>query len=388
MKRLKTVFTKAVSFAAAAALTAGLASSASALTAPQPTKFADIKSGSWYVEAVNYVVENDIFAGTSASTFSPESPMTRGMFVQVLSNYCSNYNQNEDFGDNFTDAGKGTWYHKPINWAYENGLVYGTSETEFSPESPVTRQQAARMLHVYALRTGGKGSVTTGSFDGYSDAGKVAGYARAAMRWADENKVISGIGGNRLDPEGTLTRAQAAQLFMNIWGSIGLNPTVYPYGGTADDPDIEQLSIIGKTYKELLDMSKNPPKELNREEFPGGTIFTYEFDCYPGVAVHFDAFKVSDDFSTVLDDAEVTIVSMLVGIVLPQIEGKTIGEAVKITNGIFDVSFGWDDVLPSTKCICYYDTESFTLGIDIHDTNMIRGDDWVHFFSPFPKYLT
>lgn len=48
--------------------------------------FSDVRPGQWYCPAVEYAVSEGLFSGTSASTFAPDAPMTRGMFVRVLAN--------------------------------------------------------------------------------------------------------------------------------------------------------------------------------------------------------------------------------------------------------------------------------------------------------------
>ena len=58
------------------------------------------------------------------------------------------------------------------------------------------------------------------SLNGYTDASKVASWAKEAMGWAVENYVINGKGASRLDPTGTATRAQVAQILMNFCNNV------------------------------------------------------------------------------------------------------------------------------------------------------------------------
>ena len=46
------------------------------------------------------------------------------------------------------------------------------------------------------------------------------------MRWANYNLIINGVSNSRIDPLGTATRAQAAQLMMNFVDQIRLDTCV------------------------------------------------------------------------------------------------------------------------------------------------------------------
>ena len=93
--------------------------------------------------------------------------------------------------------------------AAETGAVKGTSETAFSPDTPVTREQLAAMLFRYA---GLHGIDCSGRDDlrAFSDQAQVSAYARDAMSWAVEAGLIQGKSGGRLAPRETATRAQIA----------------------------------------------------------------------------------------------------------------------------------------------------------------------------------
>jgi hypothetical protein len=81
-----------------------LAGSASAAA----EKFTDVKPGKWYYTAVDYAVSEGLFSGTSSTTFSPEEPMTRGMFVTVLGNKAK-VDPDQYTESSFTDVKPGKW---------------------------------------------------------------------------------------------------------------------------------------------------------------------------------------------------------------------------------------------------------------------------------------
>ena len=101
--------------------------------AAQPP-FTDVPSGSWYYNAVTYAYENNLFNGTSATTFSPELSMSRAMLVTVL--YRLHGSPEVSGATPFADVPAGEYYTRPVLWANENGIVTGITATTFAPDSP------------------------------------------------------------------------------------------------------------------------------------------------------------------------------------------------------------------------------------------------------------
>ena len=116
---------------------------------PKSTKnpFTDVKSTAWYYKAVLWAVENNITAGTSATTFSPNATCTRAQIVTFLHNYAE---KPAATGKNpFTDVKSTQWYYQPILWAVSEGVTAGTSATTFSPTNTCTRGQIVTFLYNY-----------------------------------------------------------------------------------------------------------------------------------------------------------------------------------------------------------------------------------------------
>ena len=115
----------------------------------------------------------------------------------------------------FTDVKADRYYAGYVAWAVENGIVLGTSETTFSPNASVTREQMVTMLYRYANYLG---MDTTGSGDAlnqFPDASDVSTWAEAAMAWATDRGIINGTEKGLL-PRATATRAQCAQIWMKF----------------------------------------------------------------------------------------------------------------------------------------------------------------------------
>lgn len=174
--------------------------------------FRDLAQNAWYYDAVQYVVEHGLFTGTSGTTFSPESNMTRAMLVTVLYRAAGEPNmENEILGYPFADVDAESWYGTAVYWARLNGVVSGTGAETFSPNDPITREQLAVMLYRYA------GSpAASGTLDSFSDAAKAGSYASDALRWAVQQSILTGKGSGILDPKGGATRAQVATMLMRF----------------------------------------------------------------------------------------------------------------------------------------------------------------------------
>lgn len=173
--------------------------------------FTDVNEGDWFYDKVVYVYHNKLMTGTSETTFEPNATLTRAMMVQILYNKEGRPAATTN-GNPYTDVPKDQWYYNAVQWAYENKITSGTSETTFEPNSEVTREQFARFMYNYA----GNPAVS-GKLD-FVDADQVSDWAYDAMVWANQNNIILGKkksdGSVVLDPRGNATRAEAATILM------------------------------------------------------------------------------------------------------------------------------------------------------------------------------
>lgn len=190
-------------------------------------KFTDVKPGAWYYEAVDYAVSEGLFKGTSNTTFTPDGTMTRGMFVTVLANRTENFDAGQYTTTGFSDVRHGQWYAPAVEWAYQNKLVGGLSASTFGPNAPATREQLAVILYNYAKGCGLDMSSQKGALGAFTDNGHISSYARTAMEWAVSHRVLNGSDG-KLDPKGTATRAQVAQIFYNCRGLLANSTLATP----------------------------------------------------------------------------------------------------------------------------------------------------------------
>ena len=169
------------------------------ITEPASNPFTDVYESDYYYDAVLWAVANGVTNGTSATTFSPNAPVTRAQMVTFL---WRAYGSPKATGSNpFADVSADAYYYDAVLWAVANGVTVGTSATTFSPDAPVTRSQAV----TFQWRAAGSPVVAGDSFD---DVAADAYYA-GAVTWAVANGITNGTGGNKFSPEVTVTRAQA-----------------------------------------------------------------------------------------------------------------------------------------------------------------------------------
>lgn len=170
--------------------------------------FSDVKEGSWYYSAVQYVAQNGLMFGTGSDTFSPQLTTNRAMIATILYRLSGS---TEIFQSTFKDVVPGAYYTQGVAWAQEKGIIAGYGNGMFGPEDTITREQMAAILWRYA----GSPKADTAVLNDFNDAGDISDYARQAMVWVYEEGIIAGKGSRILDPRGLATRAEAAMILTN-----------------------------------------------------------------------------------------------------------------------------------------------------------------------------
>jgi len=183
---------------------------------PNEIKFKDVNKNDWYYESVKKAYLWGIIKGYNDTTFGSNDKVTRGQLVTILwrmeeePDATSLSNPFKDVGDDyFTSA---------IKWASSNDIIHGYNATKFGPNDPITRQDLAVILNNYAKFKGinNEGNADLSTFADYN---KVKGsYAEPALKWAVENKVMSGQNKNGkkyISPSNNATRAETAAMIIN-----------------------------------------------------------------------------------------------------------------------------------------------------------------------------
>ena len=174
--------------------------------------FTDVKTSDWFYDAVKYVYEQGIMAGTSTTKFSPNTNLTRGMVVTMLYRVEGEPTVTET--NKFSDVKSGDYYYNAVRWAAKNGIVNGVTDKTFAPNTNITRQDLATILYRYVKEYKGQ-SANLGTLTGFADASQVSDYASSAMKWAVGQGIINGSNGSLL-PKGNATRAQAAAMLQRL----------------------------------------------------------------------------------------------------------------------------------------------------------------------------
>ena len=114
---------------------------------PEPktaSSFADVPASAYYAKAVAWAVENGITNGMTETTFAPDATCTRGQSVTFLHRALKG---TASGSTNFTDVKSDTFYADAINWAVANNVTNGTSNTTFSPNADCTRAEIVTFLY-------------------------------------------------------------------------------------------------------------------------------------------------------------------------------------------------------------------------------------------------
>ena len=178
--------------------------------------FTDVPSGKWYYDAVYFCFKKSLMSGTSLTTFSPSSNMTRAMAVTVIAKMAkADLSKYEGKKSSFKDVKKGSWYAASVEWANANGIASGYGNKYFGPNDNITREQFATMLCSLAgfLKYGNRVSYDLSKF---SDSGKIHAWALNAMKWACKLGIIAGNEKKQLLPRSVITRAEAATMVMKF----------------------------------------------------------------------------------------------------------------------------------------------------------------------------
>ena len=182
--------------------------------------FTDV-SHSWADDGIQYCVTHQLMSGVGSGRFAPKMTTTRAQIVQILYNL---EGEPKVSGTTpFTDLTQ-NWYKDAVLWAYQTGVVVGTSATTFEPDQPVTREQIAVILMEYVTKVLKlERTWTPADLSVFPDAGSVSGWAKDALADAVALGLISGAsngGQTYLEPQGSATREQVATILMEFCKNV------------------------------------------------------------------------------------------------------------------------------------------------------------------------
>lgn len=227
-------------------------------------RFTDVPNTHWASDAIEYVVDKDLFAGTSATTFSPEGTMTRAMLWVVLARMD---------GVDTSKTNGGVWYQAGLDWAVENGISDGTN-----PNNNITREQFASMLYRYAEKAGEDITADTSELNKFIDTISISSYALEPLAWAVKNGIVSGTSSDTISPAGNATRAQVATMLMRYDKTFNDNGQSDNPGGTEkpDKPEVGYTLSLG-IMKSSLEVGSSTLVEISTIPFSAKDDLTFTF---------------------------------------------------------------------------------------------------------------
>lgn len=184
-----------------------------------PSKFNDVPENAWYWDELDYAVYNGYISGTSATTFSPDSPVTRGQFVTILGRMLK-VDTSSYTSTSFKDVEAKSWYGPYVIWAQSKGFVNGTSATTFAPNNNITVEQMGTILANYIGKTG---VVLTGTTpqEQYTDVGTISGWASKNMELMRQYDLLPVDGKGNVSPRKAATRAEATVSLVRLAKAVG-----------------------------------------------------------------------------------------------------------------------------------------------------------------------
>ena len=174
--------------------------------------FIDIAPDAWYKDAIQYAYDNGLMTGVSDTEFAPEQTTTRAMIVSILARL-EGVTTAQAAG--FNDVDDNEWYATAVNWAANVGVVNGYEDGTFKPNTAITREQLAAILMNYAAYKGYDVSARA-DLSHYSDADSISSWANDVLLWAVTEGLLTGVTDDTIAPQAHATRAQVAAILQRF----------------------------------------------------------------------------------------------------------------------------------------------------------------------------
>ncbi|MEM7142190.1 MAG: S-layer homology domain-containing protein [Actinomycetota bacterium] len=180
--------------------------------------FGDVDEGEYYTEAVRWMVDEQITEGIEVGCFGPDLDVTRGQVATFL------FRLDDSLGNDPVAASHpfidvvASYQQAPVDWLYGAGLTTGVTPTTFAPNEPITRGDFAVLLWRYADEPTATADLP------FTDVTK--GYQRAAIAWMAGEAITTGTTPTTFDPDGLVSRAQAAAFLFRFVAPTEIAPAV------------------------------------------------------------------------------------------------------------------------------------------------------------------
>ncbi len=211
--------------------------------------FRDVESNAWYAEGIEYVCDKGYFSGVSETEFAPNAAMTRAMFVRVLG-AMADVTPSDISNTKFSDVPVNAWYSPYVEWASENGIVSGVTDTEFHPDDNVTREQMAVLIDRYVQYRNISLTDNPNASGEFSDEEAISEWAAQSVDLMRRTGIFSGDAANAFNPQANATRAETASVIMRLDKAAAGEVLEIPVPSDSRvDAIISQMSLEEKIYQ-------------------------------------------------------------------------------------------------------------------------------------------
>lgn len=223
--------------------------------------FRDLENYKWAQSSILRLNELDILNGYSDTEFAPQDNVSRAQLCKII---CGVFGYSvSDTSNPFNDVSDDAWYTPYVSELYRRGIINGVDENSFAPNDGVTRQDMCVMLY----RAGISGTSYTDDVT-FGDAGDIADYAKEAVKFLSEKKLINGTDDGNFAPLRFAARAEVAVLFNSVYDYLLANPVSDKPQVTADSA-YERASEVLSSLGIIESTDVNPQKTVTRSDFAG-----------------------------------------------------------------------------------------------------------------------
>lgn len=180
--------------------------------------FTDVNNKTdWFAGAVEAVYQGGVMNGMTATTFEPDTAVSRAMVATILYRLADSPAVSDDMSCPFTDVQKGDWYYNAIVWAYNEDILKGVSETLAAPNAAATREQVAVLFYRYEVNSEVEptGAELEAILSVYPDADQIAPWAKIGVAFCTHFGLMQGDN-DGFRPQNNMTRAELAQVIVNF----------------------------------------------------------------------------------------------------------------------------------------------------------------------------
>ncbi|MCJ8341813.1 MAG: IdeS/Mac family cysteine endopeptidase, partial [Cetobacterium sp.] len=179
------------------------------VTPPQvQIEFIDTK-GHWAENTIKLFIDKGYINGYDDKTFKPNNSITRAEFVKVVNKL---FGYIEKGTEKFYDVNENDWFYNDICIGIKAGYIKGKSETIFSPNDKITRQEVAMIL----TNIMNNKDENLDKLNSFKDGNETPQWAQSSVEGAIEAGYLNGYEDNTIKAFGNTTRAEAVTMLSRV----------------------------------------------------------------------------------------------------------------------------------------------------------------------------